>query len=97
MHEQLFWGESKGGSGGSVEPPKLNSGTLNCRRITVEELNVYLKALSTVDLAQANLTKYNLSSLYILRERLISRMSHGNVTQPLRTSRSDPKDGLTEH
>ena len=38
---------------------------------------------STVDLVQANL-----SSLYILCERLILLMTHGNVTQRPRTSLS---------
>ena len=57
-----FWGGSRGGSGGSVEPPKLNVKTYNKRvvkkkvistkmEVTLEQLSHFKLPLKTLEIA----------------------------------------------
>ena len=55
----ISWGGSRGGSGGSVEPPKLNVKTYNKRvnkkkvkvEVTLEQLNPFKLPLKTLETA----------------------------------------------
>ena len=48
----LSWGGSRGGLGGSVEPPKLNVKTYNKHMdVTLEQLNHFKLPLKTLEIA----------------------------------------------
>ena len=51
---EVFWGGSRGGSGGSVDPPKLNVKTYNKRvvkmEVKAEQLNHFKLPLKTLEI-----------------------------------------------
>ena len=56
-----LWGGSRGGSGGSVEPPKLNVKTYNKRVVKkkVNQLSLHSCSFTLLQLSQSHYTKYN--------------------------------------